>query len=407
MEYFPDAQQPTGYWTRPIDAQNREWAWFAGSYLDGSFIRTSNNRYVPYNDGPETARILWETPLAEGGLAGGASGLHSFETGDAYEGKWANPVIVAGILISNRHTRGTQETFAINVRTGEELWTKQLGDSTDFGQIMYWDTMNMHGDFTYIWSTQGSTWRAWDPLTGRNEYNMTNVPQGMRVIGPKGEILIYNVNLPGGTMSMWNSTAAFYDWQLAEEGDNPQAVYHAGRWRPIGREFDAGNGTQWTVSIPTDLPGGSQFGGPTCAEVVIPLDRIIGGNTNWAGNAPEQNPQFWAISIKPGDDGRVIFNEPWPIPEQGLHVDFAESHPFSVEYDVFVVTAKEARRHYGISLTTGQQLWATYYFEPYFNSFANIYLDSWGQEVCVEGKLLTAGFGGHINAYDLSNGNHL
>ena len=401
IQYFPAAQQPTGYWTRPIDAQNREWSWFAGSFLDGSEFRSVNNRQAPYNDGPETAHILWEYVQDQGGLVGSTlkGGVYSFETGDAYEGKWANPVIVAGILVGNAHPRGEQETYAIDIRTGEELWRKNLGDSIDFGQIMYWDTMNMHGAFAYIWSTQGSTWRAWDPLTGRNEYNMTNVPGGSRVTGPNGEIMRYNINTNAGTLSIWNSTAAYYDWQLALEEGDPQAAYHAGRWRAIGQEFDASYGTQFEGTIPSGLPGG--------VEVVIPLNRAIGSNTNWAGGAPEQNPQFWAIDLRPGHEGQLIFNKPWPIPEQGVHVDFTGSHPYSVEDDVFVVTAKETRKHYGISMTTGNQLWETTWFEPYFNAFANTYFDPWGQAVCADGKLITAGFGGVVNAYSLSDGQHL
>jgi hypothetical protein len=399
VQYFPAAQQPTGYWTRPIDAQNREWAWFAGSWLDQAYMRSVNNRNAPYNDGPETAHILWESVLDQGGLAGGARGINSFETGDAYEGKWQNPVVVAGILINRAQPRGTAETYAIDLRTGEELWRKNLGDNIDFGQVMYWDTMNMHGTFAYIWSTQGSTWRAWDPLTGRNEYNMTNVPGGSRVFGPNGEIMRYNINTNAGTLSIWNSTAAYYDWQLALEEGDPQAAYHAGRWRAIGQEFDASYGTQFEGTIPSGLDGG--------VEVVIALDRAIGSNTNWAGGAPEQNPQFWAIDLRPGHEGQLIFNKPWPIPEQGVHVDFTGSHPYSVEHDVFVVTAKETRKHYGISMTTGNQLWETNWFEPYFHAFANVYFDPWGQAVCADDKLLTAGFGGVVNAYSLIDGSHL
>lgn len=207
----------------------------------------------------------------------------------------------------------------------------------------------MHGAFGYVWSTQGSTWRAWDPLTGRNEYNMTNVPGGTRVIGPNGEIMRYSISTRDATLSIWNSTAAFYEMQLASEPGNPQAAYHAGRWRPIGREFNASYGIQFEGTIPEGLPGG--------VEVVIPLDRAIGGNTAWSGGSPEQNPQYWAIDLRPGHEGELIFNKAWTIPEQGLHVDFTGSHPYPVDYDVFVVTAKDTRRHYGVSMTTGQQLW--------------------------------------------------
>ena len=401
IAYYPGAAQPTGYWTRPIDSQNREWAWFAGSYLDGAYIRT-HERYVPYNDGPETAHILYDFVLDQGGLVGYNSGFQAvtgFETGDAYEGKWGNPVIVAGILVSNLQPRGSTMTEGRDLRTGEVLWTKDLGDTIDFGQIMYWDTMNMHGAFAYIWSTQGSTWRAWDPITGRNEYNMTNVPGGTRVPGPNGEVMLYSISTRDNTISIWNSTAAYYDWQLDLEAGDPQAAYHAGRWRAIGQEFDASYGTQYEGSIPAGLPPN--------LEVVIPEYRAIFSNTNWAGGAPTQDPQYAAIDLRPGHIGELVFNKAWPIPEQGLHVDMAGSEPYSVEYDLFVVTAKETRTHYAISMSTGDQLWSTNWFEPYLNSFANIYMDPWGEEVCAEGKLITAGFGGVVNAYDLANGNHV
>lgn len=397
---FPEAQLPTEYWTRPIDAQNREWTSIAGSWLDLSYMRTTANRYAPYNEGPESAHILWTKPYAEGGLVGGDLGLHSFETGDAYEGKWPNPVIIAGILISNRHSRGTQETFAINLRTGEELWSKELGDSIDFGQIMYWDTMNMHGAFAYIWSTQGTTWKAWDPLTGRNEYNMTSVPRGTRVYGPNGEIMIYTIDLEEGWMTKWNSTAAYYQWQLDEEGDDPEAAYHAGRWRAIGQEFDASFGFEWNVTIPDNLPG--------AAEVIIEGDRIIGSNTNWAGAVQQPNPVFWAINIAPEKEGELIFNEPWPLPIDNLWVDFTGSHPYSVEDGVFVVSAKETRTYWGLSLETGKQLWGpTTWNEPVMNSYTMLYLEPWGQAVSAYGKLYTAGMGGVVNAYDITNGQHL
>jgi len=400
IDFFPAAQSPDGYWTRPIDTQNREWYTLAGSWLDGAYKRTHYNRAAPFNDGPETAHILWDKPLAEGGLVGGDQGWFSFETGDAYEGKWANPVIIAGVLISNRHVRGTQETFAINLRTGEELWSKHLGDSIDFGSLHYWDTMNMHGVWAYIWSTQGNTWRAWDPLTGRNDYNMTNVPGGTRVPGPNGEIMRYDIDVGDATISIWNSTAAFYDRQLVIEDTDEFQVYHAGRWRPFGQEFDAGNGTQYTGTIPAGLLGG--------VELIIPGDRAIGSNTEWAGNPQQDFPQYWAIDLRPGHIGELIFNEPWPLPEANLHVDFTGSHPYSVEDGVFIVTAKETRQHWALSMDTGKQVWGpTTQFEPYMNSFSNLYMDPWGQAVCADGKLLTAGFGGVVNAYDLTNGQHL
>ena len=59
---------------------------------------------APYNDGPETAHILWAKELDIGGLAGGELWEYSYGIGDAYEGKWGGsfgagaPKIIAGRL---------------------------------------------------------------------------------------------------------------------------------------------------------------------------------------------------------------------------------------------------------------------------------------------------------------------
>src|SRR3989339_37319 len=100
----PGSPLPTEYWTRPIDAQLRERYAIAGSWLVPQNWFVPRNFEAPYNDGPETAHILWTKPYTRGGLAGGALGdtifevdaPHSFEIGDAYEGKWNNALILAG-----------------------------------------------------------------------------------------------------------------------------------------------------------------------------------------------------------------------------------------------------------------------------------------------------------------------
>jgi outer membrane protein assembly factor BamB len=234
---------------------------------------------------------------------------------------------------------------------------------------------------------------------------MTNVPGGTRVPGPNGEVLLYNIDGNAGTLTKWNSTAAYYDMRLAELGPIPTQEYEAGRWRPIGMTFDAEYGVEYTVDVPIDqLSGAAMFGGVSYGKLVIPEDRIIGGNTEWAGGAAVQNPHYWAIDLKPGHEGELIFSKNWPVPVEGVHYDFPGSHPFSTEYDLFVVTGKEIRRHFAISMTTGEQLWATDAFEPYNNAYSNVYMDPWGQSICYGDVLMTQGFGGVCTAYNLADG---
>lgn len=409
--FFPDTPLPDEYWVRPIDAQNREWYQVSASWLDGNYKRSHFNRNADNNDAPDTAHILWEMVQDIGGIAGGDMWQHSFEDGDAYEGKWANPMIIAGTLFGVRFVRGLQYTYAVNVRTGELMWEKVLGEDIDlqlspsFGQVFYWTTMNNHGCYAYLWATQGSTWHAFDPLTGLWEYTMTNVPGGTRVPGPNGEILLYNINGADETLTKWNSTAAYYDMMLAGYGDSPTATYEAGRWRPIGTTFDAEYGVEYTVPVDVDqLSGAAMFGMVSYGKLVIPEDRIIGGNTEWAGGAAVQNPHYWAVDLRPGHEGDIIFSKNWPVPVEGVHYDFAGSHPFSIEHELFVVTGKETRKHYAIDMNTGNQLWATTAFEPYNNAYSNVYMDPWGQSICYGDVLMTQGFGGVCTAYNLNDG---
>jgi outer membrane protein assembly factor BamB len=169
--------------------------------------------------------------------------------------------------------------------------------------------------------------------------------------------------------------------------------------------FDAEHGVEYTVPVDVSrLSGAAMFGSVSYGKLVIPEDRIIGGNTEWAGGAAVQNPHYWAVDLRPGHEGEIIFSKNWPVPDQGVHYDFAGSHPFSIEHKLFVVTGKETRKHYAISMDTGNQLWATTAFEPYNNAYSNVYMDPWGQSICYGDVLLTQGFGGVCTAYNLADG---
>jgi len=420
---------PTEYWTRPIDSQLREWAPIAGNSLNIPDIPTSAfsplgyNRLRPYNDAPETAHLLWQKVLDEGGLVGADLDYMGYEHGDAYSGKFQNPVIINGILFYNQYPTGfladfsEQRVCAVDLHTGEKLWDKVLGHTTttgerlSCGQVMYWQTMDMYGAFAYLWTVVGTTWNAYAPLTGRWEYTMTNVPSGFIKTGPNGEILIYTVNLAGGWMTCWNSTnvvdlygwtdllfpglgflyAAWYPWGKTVNATGPCAVTSK---RPLGR-----NGYMWNKTIPTGLPGGVQL---------VLEDRIIGGNTNSILGGPQPNPVFWGINITRGSEGDLLFNKTWTLPVADTHVDIPNSGPASLEDGVFVVGVKELRQYYGLSLDTGTQLWGpTTPAEPYLNAFTLLYEPPWGASVVAYGKLFTAGMAGVVNAYDVKTGKHL
>lgn len=75
-------------------------------------------------------------------------------------------------------------------------------------------------------------------------------------------------------------------------------------WRPYGTTFDGHNGYVWNKTIPS-IP---RFGPLFVVEAVISFDTVLVSNTQWAGGAPQPKPVFAAISIKPGEIGRLKFN---------------------------------------------------------------------------------------------------
>ncbi|MDH5690477.1 MAG: PQQ-binding-like beta-propeller repeat protein, partial [Candidatus Bathyarchaeota archaeon] len=394
IPYYPGQSKPNEYWTRPIDAQLREWSPIAGSWLFGAGIFGGTdvpNRYVPFNeDAPESAHILWTKPFTIGGLAGGTTGVQGIECGDAYEGKWGGSLVLAGKLyyLDGAYDR-PRLIHCVDLHTGEELWAKTFldGETLDFGQLFYWDSYNYHGVFPYLYVATGGggfffappgpeTWTAFDPFTGEWRFTIENVPGGTKLTGPNGEFYKLDVDLQDGTMGLWNMTAL-----ISNQGSwGSQAHLRTHN----GEDPDAWN---WNVPIPTDLPGNvqaSKFG-----------DKVVGGSVSTT------EVQSWAISLEPGKEGTELYRKTWNAPAEwaagNQTVSWAGT---SIDEGVFVVWSKETRQYYGFSTETGDHLWTTesqYYLDFLIAT----------QTAIVYDKLYSAGVSGITYCYDLTTGDQL
>ncbi len=383
--YYPGHALPTEYWTRPINAQFYEWSDISGDWLrpTGSYTMPPRSKYHPGNaDAPETAHILWTKPYTLGGLASVELGNVQYEMGDAYELKFMGSVILSGVLYYNAfEDRGTstteQNVIAVDLKTGEELWVRNWNNERlDFGQAFYWDSYNYHGVFGYLWTEAGSTWKAYDPQSGRWVYTMENVPSGYNLYGPKGEIYRYTLNRNAGWMTLWNSS---------------RVVSNMGSWRPQGNTYDAMDGIEWNVTIPTDLPG---------SQVSSHLFEMVVGTTAgglFGGTSPDITS--WAIDVSPGNEGSVIFNKTVTLPHTGMTMVYTETIP---ENDVLIISAKENRRYYAISLSNGNLKW-TGEPEPAIGSF----YDKWYGPAYGYGKFFSGRVSGVVTCYDLETGNVL
>jgi hypothetical protein len=393
IEYYPGQPLPNEYWTRPIDAQLREWTSIAGSWIWGSGVFGGTdipNRYAPYNDdAPDSAHILWTKPFTIGGLAGGTAGVQGMECGDAYEGKWGGSIVLAGKLYYRTGAYDQPlEYHCVDLHTGEELWAKTFLDNQTlaFAQLFYWDSYNYHGVFPYLYVTEGGggfffgpsgpqTWYAFDPYTGQWRFTIENVPSGTKLTGPNGELYILQMNQQRGWMALWNMTAL-----ISNEGSWGSAAHlrtHNG---------DNARAWSWNVTIPTGLPGSVQS--------ALFDNKVVGGSvsvnevTSWGLN----------LNASKGNIGAEIFRNTWSAPADWVAGNVSVSWAgTSIEEGVFVVWSKENIRYYGFSTETGEHLWTT---EPQH------YLDflvATGTAIVYD-KLYSAGVAGIVYAYDLTTG---
>jgi len=423
---YPGHSHPTEYWTRPVDQQLREWYSLMGSWLIGASATTYGSTYTQAkfnDDAPESAHVLWSMPIGDtmGGVAGVEDAV-GFQNGDAYEGKFAGAVVVAGVLYYNRDgtynsasnitgalgdntvaNPGKQRNtiVAVDLHTGKTLWERSynFGANNDAritrGQILTWICLNNRGTWAYLWLTNGTTMYAVEPKTGDLVYNMTNVPAGTIYIGPNGEMLKYQtVNIgtttnPVYQLRQWNSS------YVVAQGKTGMAESWGSQVQ--GVTYDA-NVRGWdlnlTLSGLTALPGS--------IVMAYPEDRVIFANASTAGI------EMTGISLDSENSGQVMFNrKTWKAPLEWDSISPTGSQngwvSFSEEEKVAIYWTKYNRVNYAFSLDTGNYLWQT---EP------QIYADGWTdspsyEKVIAYGKLYEASVGGILYCYDIKTGDLL
>jgi outer membrane protein assembly factor BamB len=399
---YPGHDLPDHYWTRPIDSQLREWWSIAGSWL----VNKPQNLYAPYNAAPESAHVLWTMPVGDtmGGLSGGDSFDIGFQNGDAYEGKFAGSIIIAGVLYYNRYVSNSpqQEIVAVDLHTGKVLWEKSYdfgGSRVSRGQILTFSNYNNRGTWAYVWMVSGTNWFALDALTGNLKYNMTNVPSGTVYYGPNGELLIYSVTNIGSAsepdyrLLQWNSTYVVNNGTRSGTAD-------AWGSNVQGRTYNATTlGYDRNVSLPSIT---SSIGN---LLIAFPEDRIIYGNYSAQGTT------LTGISLNTETFGSVLFyRETWQAPAewQGLTTSGTQSGwtTFSQDDYVAILWTKENRVNYAFSLENGKHLWAT---EPqnYADAWAGATANSAPEKLIAYGRLYAAGPSGIVYCYNVTDGKTL
>ena len=450
---------PTNYWQRPISAVHRDWYQISGNWLGNGHPQGNWNQY---SQSPGTAHIVWTKPYQQGGLVGGEYGSNAYHGGSAYEGKWYDPVVINGIMYIQEYGHGGSQYYpdfvAVDIRTGAEVWringtgrgdlvTQRLSGGgarfgmwdgypkLDFGQVLYFDTFNQHGAFAYLWTSggRGGTGRVdlIDAFTGDYVLTLLNIPSGTTVRGENGEILKYSMSTSADTMKVWNSTAAIgmagptgtdsaqyrpwvgatidvsgpYIWNVTEgvDTDKPYNITSVEVIEDmLGRSYnytttsqDGRNGMiySWWVdpvtrqySIPAGISGGIR---------AIDDNMVLGGGP---GGRYWTDPfKWWAFSNAPGSEGQLLWQKDYPAPSQNKTWSIGQ---ISLEDGVFTMFEKETRQWYGFSTDNGNQIWGPTESQPAYDMYEHV-------DRIAYGKLISAGYGGEANCYDLQTGEEL
>jgi len=309
---------------------------------------------------------------------------------------------------------------------------------------MYWDTYDYHGTYDYLWATAnagslsllglnasaGTTWIAFDSFTGdfvMALYGLPYTSSSIRVAGPKGEILIYNVDLNRGYMTLWNATNIPWLYR-----DRDYASMAWGQWRPYGKIINATgyanvtiggglfgsafgtpyiapttpfglNGYQWNVSTAGNLGVRSVPGSVT---TIFDGDKVVGGDIS------NTEVKLWGLNLNSskGTLGQLLFNNTWAAPaywaRDNLTVSGAAAGwtDWSQEDQVGVMWIRESREHYGFSTETGDNLWGPTEPQYYLDSVEDMPYDV---RNIAYGKLYSASVGGIVYCYDVKTGERL
>lgn len=138
---WPESPLPTDYWTRPIQAVNREWWTIGGDYpwrgpSGGSTweeLYPNTNTYwggcqsfTPWVQGPNSAHVAWKKMGTISGILGGDQGYYSMTSGGG-----GPSIIYQGYAYQSVTGPGGQGIWrCYNIRTGETLWETQVAMTT-------------------------------------------------------------------------------------------------------------------------------------------------------------------------------------------------------------------------------------------------------------------------------------
>ncbi len=438
----PENPLPTSYWERPIEGFNHLWYSIGGNWLglgpiafaqSGDYSFQGN--FNPYTTAPLTAHVVWTKPVAAGGQMGGEFGgteSSVYFTGMEYMPKFA-PVILNGVLYYTSYPGASTNPagwIAVDLRTGQELWTKNTTDILLCGQIYNYVSLNQYGGIPYLWGTnyvpvanvnyyrgQAGILDMYDAMTGNQILTINNAPINIvnpitAVQGSDGSLIQYYVNTTNPhapALVMWNSSLCilnsipgYYDGQVT----GPQ-------WAPPqGGTLDYNSGIQWSMPLPTSYQGVAFPNDTNGVPINLAISQGVG---NIGPSIDTQNNViilFMNGALEHSGAG-IQWQTGWQI-EAGYSMTDGKQQwitnrtqtPDTIvamgpaANGVYTEFNKETMTWMGYSALTGKQLWGP--TAPYHNSLG--YYNN-NNAVIAYGNLYAWSFGGEVYCYNLTTGN--
>ena len=301
---------PQAYWSRPIYGENTDWWAISSNWLGtGAPVLSGYTSSALYHGdavGPLTSHVMWTRPLQFGGVVGGnpfaaggsypsgvPQGVGYFE-GSSYAPRFINPIIMGGVLYYTEvasftgsdimGSTATGPTVALDLRTGQQLWSNINIPRLTFGYIYNVWNPDQHGVYPPIlvasigggFTGLPAMWEMFDAFTGDPLFNVTGIPTGTlaTVAGPGGEQIKYvfanagTASSPQWYLAQWNSSKL---WQY---DINP----YTGGGSLSPSIINASNGYLVQV-LPIPITGETAIT-PTGASVFAPYGSTLTVNAN-------------------------------------------------------------------------------------------------------------------------------
>jgi outer membrane protein assembly factor BamB len=395
---------PTEYWTRPIEGQNTEWWSISSNWLNQPYIivgdsgtqaatsgcdtQSGYGRFQKDGIGPNSPHVMWSIPMQDAGVVGGSSYDtlgKTYYMGGSYNVRFRDSIVMYGRLYyeeswGNGASGG--DYICVDLRTGEEIWRLNpaepgwIGKPT-FGYLYSYDTPNQHGIVPNGWLVVQSgrttfTWGFYDPRTGKNaSLVVENIPRGISIAGPQGEILKYVWDSTNKWLAQWNSSNVFTTQTTGTRDASSPSAY------------------DWNITISSVTSGLNVY------RYVAYNDILLLNNQDYGGpRSPGTGADVAAISLDPASRGQVLWSQHYPVAPNNVTRKIIA---LDAEAGTFVTQDKETIELNGYSLQNGQHLWQVLPADGLWDTMRSTTLAAYG-------NLYASGFDGILHCYNMTTG---